>query len=64
MLYDYKGKIYIKPLANKIAEVKVSKKGKEFTVDIVGKLEYITPEIKKEMKPIAIDRAYKDPNKI
>lgn len=58
MLYEYNGKIYIKPLVNKIAEVKISKKGDEYDIQPTGKIIYITDEIKKEWTPVSKENAY------
>lgn len=58
MLYEYNGKIYIKPLVNKIAEVKISKKGDEYDIQPTGKIIYITDEIKKEWTPVSKKNAY------
>ena len=58
MLYEYNGKIYIKPLVNKIAEVKISKKGDAYDVQPTGKIIYITDEIKNEWTPVSKEDAY------
>lgn len=52
MLYEYNKKIYIKPLVNKVAEVKVSKKGNSYDIEQTGDIIYITHEMKKAMVEI------------
>ena len=59
MLYEYNGKIYVKPLVNKIVEVTVTKKGDEYDVKPGDKFKYITPEIQKEMVQTTVEEAYK-----
>lgn len=63
MLYKYNGKIYVKPLVNKIVEVTVEKKGNEYNVKPEKEAIYLTPEIKEKMAEISIEDAYKSKSK-
>lgn len=59
MLYEYNGKIYVKPLVNKIVEVEVSKKGNEFDIKPTDKMLYLTEDIKKNMISVTNEQAAK-----
>lgn len=59
MLYEYNGKIYVKPLVNKIVEVEVSKKGNEFDIKPTDKMLYLTEDIKKDMISVTNEQAAK-----
>lgn len=63
MLFEYDGKIYIKPLVNKIVEVEVSKKGNEYDIKPAKKMIYITEDIQKKMIPITKEDAVKKSKK-
>lgn len=65
MLYEYDGKFYIKPLINKVAEVKVSKKENNYEVDLIdkNKLIYITKQMEDKMSELTPEEAYKKSNK-
>ena len=58
MLYEYNGKIYVKPFSNKIVEVKIDKIGNEFDVQPTNKDVYLTPEIQKDMVQVTLEQAY------
>lgn len=58
MLYEYNGKIYVKPLVNKIVEVKISKKNDEYDVQPTDKVIYITEEIRKAWTQVTKQEAY------
>lgn len=61
MLYEYDGKFYIRPLVNKVAEVKIIKKGNNYKVDLAEKnnLIYISNQMKDKMVEISPEEAYK-----
>jgi hypothetical protein len=63
MLYEYDGKTYIKPLVNKMVEVEVSKKGKEYDIKPTKNMVYITEDAKKRMNAISKEDAAKKANK-
>lgn len=63
MLYRYNGKIYVKPLVNKIVEVTVEKKGDEYNIKPAKEFIYLTPEIKSKMVEISVEEAAKSKNK-
>jgi hypothetical protein len=63
MLYEYDGKTYIKPLVNKMVEVEVSKKGKEYDIKPTKNMVYITEDVKKRMNAISKEDAAKKSNK-
>jgi hypothetical protein len=58
MLYEYDRKIYIKPLVNKIVEVKVEKKGNDYDIKPTEEVTYLTDKIKKWMVSITPKQAY------
>lgn len=59
MLFRYNGKIYIKPFANKIVEVKVTKKGNEYTVEPTNNSVELTREVENNLYSVSIEEAYK-----
>lgn len=61
MLYEYDGKTYIKPLVNKMVEVEISKKGKEYDIKPTKNMVYITEDVKKRMNAISKEDAVKRP---
>lgn len=63
MLYEYDGKTYIKPLVNKMVEVEISKKGKEYDIKPTKNMVYITEDVKKRMNAISKEDAAKKANK-
>jgi predicted GIY-YIG superfamily endonuclease len=63
MLYEYDGKTYIKPLVNKMVEVEVSKKGKEYDIKPTKNMVYITEDVKKKMNAISKEDVLKKANK-
>ena len=62
MIYEYKGKFYVRPFSNKIVEVEITKKGNEYDVKATSNVVMITPEVQKTMGEIAIEEAYKKIN--
>lgn len=56
MLYEYRGKIFIK-VANKYVEVRIEKNGSEYNVIPTKNKEYV--EKMKVVKPISLEEAYK-----
>jgi hypothetical protein len=62
MLYLYDGKIYIKPLDNRLVEVTVSKKGNEYNVIPSKKWIYLDSQIKEKISEITVEEAYKNKN--
>lgn len=63
MLYRYNGKIYIKPFGDKLVEVNIHKKGKEYNVEPTDKIVIITSEISQELYTVPIEEAYKMVNR-
>ena len=63
MLYEYNGKIYVKPFSNKLVEVEVSFKNGEYDVKATKRVVEITPEIKKKVFEVSLEQAYKKQNK-
>lgn len=60
MLYEFNGKIYVKPFSNKIVEVEMSKNENEnFDIVPTTKIVYLTPEIKEKMVEVTNEEAYK-----
>ncbi len=64
MLYEYNGKIYVKPFSGKMVEVEVFKEGKEYNVKATNKKIELTEEIKTKAIGIALEDAYKKQHKI
>ena len=63
MLYEYNGKIYVRPFSNKIVEVTIEKKGNEYNVKATDKSIELTQEIKNKMVETTLEDAYKKTNK-
>lgn len=63
MLYEYNGKIYVRPFSNKIVEVTIEKKGNEYNVKATEKSMELNQEIQKKMVEITLEEAYKKANK-
>ena len=63
MLYQYNGKIYVRPFSNKIIEVKVEKKGEEYNVVALPRYVYIDSVIATQLVAISVEEAYKSMNK-
>lgn len=63
MLYEYNGKIYIKPFSNKLVEVEISKNIDEFDVKPTSKILILTPKIRNKLTEITLEDAYKKINK-
>lgn len=64
MLFRYENKVYIKPFADKLVEVKVTKRGNEYNIEPSNKKIIITSKIAGELYSIPIEEAYKMQNKI
>ena len=58
MLYQYNGKIYVKPFSNRLIEVEISKKDNEYDVKATQKIIELTPKIKGEIVEISLKDAY------
>lgn len=63
MLYQYNGKIYVRPFSNKIIEVKVEKEGEGYNVVALPKYVYLDTFIASQLVAISIEDAYKMMNK-
>lgn len=63
MLFRYENKVYIKPFADRIVKVDITKKGKEYDVKATKDIVVITPEINNELYSISLEEAYKITNK-
>ena len=63
MLYEYNGKVYVKPFSNRIVEVEVSKKSGEYDVKATKKVIELTSEIKKKINEITLEQALKKQRK-
>ena len=63
MLFRYENKVYIKPFADRIIKVDITKKGKEYDVKATKDIVVITPEINNELYSISLEEAYKITNK-
>lgn len=59
MLYEYNNKIYVRPFSNKLVEVDILKKDKEFVVKPTTKIIVITKEVKETMLEITLENAFK-----
>ena len=59
MLYEYNGKIYVKPFSNKIVEVEIEKKGNEYDVKATKNVVEITSIIQKKLAEISLDNAFR-----
>lgn len=63
MVYELNNKFYLKPLVNKIIEVKIVKTSSGFELKTVGKLIFIKNEDKEKLSEISIKSAYDKQNK-
>lgn len=63
MLFEYNGKIYVKPFSNRLVEVEVSKSGNEYNVKATKRIVELTKEIKAKVSTISLEQAYKVQNK-
>ena len=63
MLYEYNGKIYIKPFSSKMIEVEIFKKGTEYDVKATSRKVELTPQIKEKITTIRLEDAYKKQNR-
>ena len=63
MLYEYNGKIYVKPFSNRLVEVEVSFKNGEYDLKATKRVVEITPQIKEKIFDISLEQAYKKQNK-
>jgi len=59
MLFRYKNKVYVRPFANKIVEVIISKNGNEYDIQPTDNKIEITPELNEELYSISNEEAYK-----
>ena len=64
MLYIYEGKIYIRPLENKLVEVNITKKGNEYDVEPTERKVEIEEKIKNNLYSITLEKAYEMQNGI
>ena len=64
MLYQYNGKIYVKPFSNRLVEVEISKKDNEYDVKATERIVELTPKIKEEIVEISLKDAYAKTRKI
>lgn len=58
MLYEYEGKVYVKPFDNKIVEVTIKKDTDGFDVQATKKV-IIDDNISSKLNSISIEEAYK-----
>lgn len=58
MLYTDREKIFIKPLDNKVSEVKITKKGKEYDIKPIGTLKELSPKELKGLISLNLEKAY------
>ena len=63
MLYEYNGKVYVKPFSNKIVEVNVEKKAGEYNIKATNRTIALTSDIRKKTTEITLEEAYKKMNK-
>lgn len=63
MLFRYENKVYIKPFADRIVKVDITKKGKEYDVKATKDIVAITPEVNNKLYSISLEEAYKITNK-
>lgn len=62
MLFKYNGKIYIKPFANKIVEVRVSKRENGYDVEPTNRSVELTKDIENQLISISVEEAAKAKN--
>lgn len=58
MLYEFRGKIYIKPFSNKLVEVNIVRNPDDYDIELTNKKIEITPQIEKEIAGISLENAY------
>ena len=63
MLYEFNGKIYVKPFVNKIVEVEITKQDDVFDVKPTTKEVELTTEIRQNLTEISIEEAAKKASK-
>lgn len=63
MLFRYENKVFIKPFADKLVKVDVTKKGNEYDVKATKEIVVITPEINEKLYSISLEEGYKMSNK-
>ena len=64
MLYEFNGKIYIKPFSNRLVEVEIIKDDEgEYTAKVTNKIISITSKMKNKISSITLKDAYKKINK-
>ena len=63
MLFRYGTKVFIKPFADKLVKVDITKKGNEYDVKATKEIVVITPEINEKLYSISLEEAYKMSNK-
>jgi len=59
MLFIYKNKIYVRPFANKIVEVSITKKENKYDVKPTDKTVEIDSNVNKDLYSISLEEAYK-----
>ena len=64
MLFRYNNKVYVRPFANKLVEVIVSKKGNEYDIQPTNTKLEITSEVNEGLYSISIEEAYNIQNPI
>ena len=64
MLFRYNNKVYVRPFANKLVEVIVSKIGNEYDVKPTNTKVEITSEVNEKLYSISLEEAYKMQNKL
>ena len=64
MLFRYNNKVYVRPFANKLVEVNVSKIGNEYDVKPTNTKLEITSEVNEGLYSISIEEAYNIQNPI
>lgn len=62
MLYIYGGKIYIKPLENRLVEVNITKRGNEYNVEPTERKVELNDKIRNDLFSITLERAYEIQN--
>lgn len=63
MLLKYDNKLYIRPFGNKLVEVKINKKGKEYDIVPTDKKVEITSAIEGQLHSVTNEAAYEMQNK-
>ena len=58
MLFRYGNKVYVRPFANKLVEVKVEKNGSEYDVKPTTEKLEITNEVNEGLYSITLEEAY------